>query len=76
MSDTRLQDLLAENPAVANDEELIREVLASVRRLRREGFGGEGYRLVPPFGDKRRLRPDDGLASKLRAISAASEVGE
>lgn len=69
MSKIAIDDLLTTNPKAKKHEKLLREALAEIKKLRAEGFGGEGYRLVSPYGDKRQLkgstgRLTDGTAKK------------
>jgi hypothetical protein len=52
MAKPQLEKLLSANPAAKKHETVIRETLQALRQMHQEGFGGEGYRLVPPFGEK------------------------
>jgi hypothetical protein len=56
--------LLKANPKARKQEQVIRETMKDLAALRRQGFGGPGYRLIVPFGDKQ-LRADEGLARRL-----------
>jgi hypothetical protein len=48
-----LDALLDANPMAKKQEQLIRAALRDVRKLRDQGISGEGYTLLPPFGEKR-----------------------
>ncbi|MHB1104239.1 MAG: hypothetical protein ACYC0C_16000 [Devosia sp.] len=48
-----LDELLKANPKAQKQEQVVRDAVRDLERLRKEGFGGRGYTLTPPFGEKR-----------------------
>lgn len=52
----RLDKLLEANPIAKEAETVVREALDELEMLRRSGFGGNGFTLVSPFGEKGRFR--------------------
>lgn len=48
-----LDELLEANPKARKQEQVVRDAVRDLERLRKQGFGGRGYTLAPPFGEKR-----------------------
>jgi hypothetical protein len=49
-----MENLLKANPKAKQQEQVIKDALDELDKLRREGVATRGYNLVPPFGEKRR----------------------
>ena len=64
MAKSLLKSLLKANPAAQKHEKAIREALKDVDQLRKDGFAGDGYRLVSPYGEKRQLRASEGMIER------------
>lgn len=51
--------LLEDNPRAKRDKDLIRQALRDLNRLRAVGIAGDGYSLLPPFGEKGHVIPQE-----------------
>ncbi len=67
----RLNALLAQNPKAAKDRAVIEAALKAVRDLKRQGIGGQGYRLASPFDTHRIKRT--GIGGRMQDMRAAAK---